>query len=113
VTPYTTAYTVRFASESPLAELRNELRARGLARLEGVHEPEDHIAALLDVMRHLVSEDRADLAVQKKFFERWVERGANSLCAAIDTAETAVFYKAVARLAARFLEIEHSAFEMI
>jgi TorA maturation chaperone TorD len=113
VTPYTTAYTIRYASESRLAALRSELDAIGLARLEDVYEPEDHIAALAEVMRHLIVEHGSDLAVQKKFFERWVRPGAIGLCDAINNAEVAVFYKAVARLASELFEIEHAAYEMI
>ena len=46
-------YLTGFLQEEPLAELRDDLAELGLGRA-GVTETEDHIAALAEVMRHLV-----------------------------------------------------------
>lgn len=113
VTLYMTAYTIRYASESPLADLREDLARHGLARLGNAHEPEDHIAGLCEVMRWLISEQRADLAAQKAFFECWIWPGAAALCNAINHSPSTGFYRAVANIAERFFEVEHSAFEML
>ncbi len=113
VTLYMTAYTIRYASESPLAELREDLARHGLARLGNAHEPEDHVAGLCEVMRWLIAEERADLAAQKKFFERWLWPGATALCNAINNCPSTGFYRAVANIAECFFEVEHSAFEML
>lgn len=113
VTLYTSAYSVRYTNEAPLAELRGVLAGLGLGRRTDATEPEDHIAALLDVMRHLISEQKRDLEEQKQFFERWVWPIVHPLCSAIDKADGLIFYKRVARLLDEVCTLEHSAFEML
>lgn len=113
VTLYTCAYTMRFSSEAPLALLRGELSALGLGRREHAHEPEDHIAALCEVMRHLVAEQKRDLEEQKRFFGKWIQPAVEPLCVAIERSEHTVFYKAVGHFAKAFFVIEQSAFEML
>ena len=113
VTLYTSAYTIRHSSEVPLAELRGELAALGLARRAEVREPEDHIAALCDTMRHLVAEQKRDLEEQRMFFNRWIAPAVEPLCAAIDHAASTSFYKLVGRFAKAFLTLERLAFEML
>lgn len=113
VTLYSTAYTIRYSSEAPLAELRGELARLGLARRAGAHEPEDHIAALCDVMRHLVAEQKKDLEEQRRFFNRWIHPAIDPLCSAIERSDRTVFYKPVARFTKGFCTLEHMAFEML
>ena len=113
VTLFTTAYSIRYANEVPLVALRSELNDLGLARREGAGEPEDHIAALCDVMRYLVAQQQADLEAQKRFFEQWIQPNVESLCAAIEKSERTAFYKHVGRLAKAFFSLEQSAFEML
>ena len=113
VTLYTAAYTIRYSNEAPLVALRSELAALGLGRREGAHEPEDHIAALCDVMRHLVAEQQPDLHQQARFFRRWIAPAADPLCDAIEANASTVFYRHVALFARRFFTLEHAAFEML
>jgi TorA maturation chaperone TorD len=113
VTLYATAYSIRYASEAPLAELREALARLGLARREGAAEYEDHIAALCDTMRHLIAVQKRDLAEQRRFFQRWIEPAAESLCNAIEAEPRTAFYKPVARFAKAFFDIERNAFEML
>jgi TorA maturation chaperone TorD len=113
VTLYTAAYTIRYSNEAPLVALRGELAGLGLGRREGAHEPEDHIAALCDVMRHLVAEQQPDLHQQARFFRRWIAPAADSLCDAIEANASTVFYRHVALFARRFFKLEHAAFEML
>ena len=113
VTLYTCAYSIRYATEAPLAELRGELSALGLARREGASEPEDHIAALCDAMRHLIAVQKRDLVVQSAFFKRWIGPTATPLCDAIEAEVSLSFYKAVGRFAKAFFDLEQSAFEML
>lgn len=112
VTLYATAYSIRFSNEVPLAELRGELSRLGLARRADTREPEDHIAALCDVMRHLVAKQQ-ELEVQHRFFHRWIAPAAEPLCIAIDRSAATVFYKRVAQFANAFLSLERRAFEML
>jgi TorA maturation chaperone TorD len=113
VTLYTTAYSIKYSNETPLVALRSALAELGLARREEAGEPEDHIAALCDVMRHLIAEQQAEVAIQKRFFERWIHPTAEPLCAAIEKSERLAFYKHAGRLANAFFSLEHAAFEMI
>jgi len=113
VTLYSTAYTIRYSNEVPLAELRGELARLGLARRAEAREPEDHIAALCDTMRHLVAEQKKDLEEQRRFFNRWIHPAVEPLCSAIERSDKTAFYKPVARFAKSFLQLEQAAFEML
>ena len=113
ITLYTSAYSVRFTNETPLAALRGALSGLGLGRRADATEPEDHVAALLDVMRHLIAEQKRELQDQKVFFERWLWPSVQPLCAAIEKAEGLLFYKSVARLLLEVCTLEHRAFEML
>ena len=110
VTLYTGAYTARNASHNPLVDIRGYLAAHQLARREEASEPEDHIAALCDVMRHLVAS--ADVAAQREFFEKYLSPASGPLCNAVIQCERAGFYGHVARFAKMFFALEHSAYEM-
>ena len=111
VTLYTSAYSVRYTNEAPLAALRDELAAMALARRNEASEPEDHIAALCDTMRYLVTE--GELGEQQRFFTRWIQPIVEPLCDAIEQSDHTRFYKHVARLAKAFFLLERSAFEML
>lgn len=113
VTLYTTAYVIKYSNEAPLAELRGELARLGLARRAEAREPEDHIAALCDVMRHLIAEQQLPLSEQHRFFNRWIAPAADPLCAAIERSDKVAFYKPVAAFAKRFFALEQAAFEML
>ena len=113
VTLYTTAYAIKYSNEVPLAELRGELDRLGLARRAEAREPEDHFAALCDVMRHLVAKQKSDLEEQRRFFGRWIRPIAEPLCTAIESSDKTAFYKHVAKFAAGFCTLEHLAFEML
>ncbi|MGH8669994.1 MAG: TorD/DmsD family molecular chaperone [Burkholderiales bacterium] len=113
VTPYVSAYLIRYSNDAPLVDLRSQLAALGLARRNEVHEPEDHIAALCEVMRHLIAAQTGDLEGQKRFFERWIWPSAQPLCNAIKQSDKARFYKAVAGFLLGLCTVEHMGFEML
>lgn len=113
ITLYTSAYSMRYTNEAPLAQLREQLSRLGLARRGESPEPEDHIAALFEVMRHLIAEQSRPLEEQRQFFERWIWPAAQPLCDAITKSELTPHYRPVAKFARAFLELEHSAFEML
>jgi TorA maturation chaperone TorD len=113
VTLYTSAYSIRFTNEAPLAALRAELLRLGIARRPQISEPEDHIAALCEVMRFLIAEKKEPLEVQKEFFERWIWPSVQPLCAAIEQSRRMPFYRRVADFLFRLCTVEHSAFEML
>jgi TorA maturation chaperone TorD len=100
-------------TEAPLVELRKQLSALGLARRDEASEPEDHIAALCDAMRHLIAVQKRDLAEQSAFFKRWIGPTAGPLCDAIEADPSLSFYKTVSRFAKAFFDLEQSAFELL
>ena len=55
-------YISGFLNEKPLARLRADLAALGLARDEAMPETEDHVAYLCEVMRYLIAGDGPPLA---------------------------------------------------
>lgn len=112
---YGSFYLSGFLMEKPLAELRTDLAQLGLERGDVMVESEDHLAALCEVMRHLIlSEDisSANLAVQYRFFNTHMRPWILDCCDAIDAHPHARFYKEVARLARQFFEVEMQAFDM-
>jgi TorA maturation chaperone TorD len=113
ITLYASAYSMRYTNETPLARLRGDLAELGLARRSDAGEPEDHIAALCDVMRHLIAEQQSDLTTQKRFFQRWIQPSVDPLCAAIESSGLGAFHKSAGRLAKSFFSLEQSGFEML
>ena len=109
---YLGAYSGRGAADRLLLDLKEFLAARGLARRESAREPEDHIAAVFEVMRHLIAGERASVADQKAFFNTYVWSGATALCDAIVDSPKTDLYEPVARFARSFLELERTAFDL-
>ena len=113
---YGSVYQTGFLMDKPLARLRDDLVQLGFARNLAVGEPEDHISALCDVMRLLITgadgTAPAPLSAQREFFMRhmapWYER----LCAAIHAAEQTDFYKKAAAFAKEFFYLEVQSFEI-
>jgi len=113
VTPYLTHYTIKYATENPLVELRQQLKRWGLERRESVNEPEDHIAGLCETMRFAIAVQHRDDEEQKAYFDRFLYRGAIAFCDAVSASPKAVFYRLVARFARAFFELEREAFGML
>ncbi|HKW54733.1 MAG TPA: molecular chaperone TorD family protein [Stellaceae bacterium] len=114
--PYGSYYLTGFLNEKPLAELREALSGLGIARDSSVKEPEDHIAALCEVMAGLINGAfgvPAPLVVQRRFFDRHVAPWAARFFADLEGAETARFYRAVGRIGRLFVGIETTAFAMV
>ncbi len=109
---YTAAYTVKTAVDNPLVDIREFMDRHGLARRENAYEPEDHIAGLCEIMRHLVAEQQSPIEEQRRFFNLYVWPGAIPLCDAIEKHPHIVFYKHAARLARAFFELEHATLDM-
>ena len=110
-------YLAGFMMEKPLALLRGDVAQMGLARSESVREPEDHLAALCDVMRYLITcdenRDAASLEQQKQFFTSHIQTWYERFCDAALESESANFYKHVARFIKVFFKIETESFEML
>jgi TorA maturation chaperone TorD len=113
VLPYGSWYLTGFLMEQPLARLRGDLRELGIERQDSVREPEDHAAALCDVMALLISgEEPAPVALQSQFFARHMEPWMNRFFRDLQQAPSARFYRAVGQLGEQFMEVETRAFGM-
>ncbi len=112
ITPYLAHYTVLYATDNPLVELRQQLAHWGIARREAASEPEDHIAGVCEAMRFAIAVQHRPLTEQQAFFERFLYRGAIAFCTAVSASPKAVFYGRVARFAQAFFELEREAFDM-
>jgi len=103
--PYGSWYQTGFLMERPLGQLRADLAKLGFERSDDVHEPEDHIAALMEVMAMLIYEG-APQEQQRLFFETHISSWAKDFMRDLSVAETATFYRSVARLGSAFVSIE-------
>ena len=103
--PYGSWYQTGFLMERPLGQLRADLAKLGFERSDDVHEPEDHIAALMEVMAMLIYEG-APQEQQRLFFETHLSSWAKDFMRDLSVAETATFYRSVARLGSAFVAIE-------
>jgi TorA maturation chaperone TorD len=115
VSLYASHYLVDTAKERVLVALRDELSDLGLARAEAAHEPEDHMAALFEVMRHLIENGSEDAALQrqKKFFTAYMGRAYNPLTERVMASTKTSFYRYVARFMKAFCDIEAASLEML
>ncbi|WP_425039673.1 TorD/DmsD family molecular chaperone [Primorskyibacter sp. S187A] len=113
--PYASYYLTGFLNEKPLANLRQDMAARGLQRAENVFEPEDNIASLMEMMAAMIVGrfgSAATLAEQKTFYNRHIAPWAALFYSDLEGAKTSVFYASVGTVGRVFMEIEQDAFRM-
>ncbi|KXF81472.1 TorD/DmsD family molecular chaperone [Enterovibrio coralii] len=108
IVPYGSWYLTGSLMELPLAILRQDLRRLGFERQEETKEPEDHFAALLEVMAMLLED--TEPTEQAAFFNRHLAPWFEKFCDDVKRAQSSVFYTAVAELAKQFLIIEKTRF---
>lgn len=115
IMPYGSYYLTGFVYERPLADLRSDMGRLGIARADDVHEPEDHIAALCEMMAGLIVGTfgaPADLAAQRRFFDAHIGPWAERFFADLEAAPSAAFYMPVGAIGKAFMRIEAQAFAM-
>ena len=103
-------------NEKPLAVLRHDLAALGLARDSAALETEDHIAYVLEVMRYLIAGD--DVAVcnleqQRRFYRAHLQPWVEKLCDAVIDHPRADTWRAVAAFTREFMAVETQGFDML
>ena len=113
---YASFHLSGFLNEKPLAALRTDLAALGLARDAQTLETEDHIAYGLEVMRWLIAGD--DVAVcnleqQRRFFRAHVQPWVEALCDAVQAHPRAELWRAVAALTRAFMQVETQGFDLL
>ena len=111
--PYASYYLTGFLHERPLARLREDLGVIGVARADGVVEPEDHAGILCEIMsglasRRLPAPPDSDRLIFDKHMAPWIGRFFSDL----EQAAAADFYRQVGTLGRVFMDIEAEAFEL-
>jgi TorA maturation chaperone TorD len=113
---YASHYLTGFLNERPVARLRDDLAALGLARDDAMSETEDHIAYLCEVMRYLIAGDDvavANLTGQSTFYAAHLQPWVGAMCEALAAHPRARFYAAVAGFAQAFFSIEQQGFDLL
>jgi TorA maturation chaperone TorD len=113
--PYGSYYLTGFLNEKPLARLRGDMARLRIARADDVKEPEDHIAALCEMMSGLITGSfgaPADLDEQRRFFDTHIGCWAPRFFEDLQGAQSAVLYMPVGTIGRLFMAIEVQAFDM-
>jgi len=111
VVPYGSWYLTGFLMEKPLSDLRDDLARLGFERSDNVVEPEDHAAALCEVISIMI-DDGSDLSTQNQFFQTHMLSWMGQFFDDLGNASSSVFYKSVARFGAAFIALEQQYFSM-
>ncbi|MBS3667444.1 TorD/DmsD family molecular chaperone [Vreelandella boliviensis] len=104
VVPYASWYRNGELMEAALVALRRDLKVLGFERSEHTRDPEDHLAALCEVMAMLID---AESAEQRYFFDQHLAPWAVSCFADLGQVDTA-FYAALGQLGGAFMESEQA-----
>lgn len=104
VVPYASWYRNGELMEAALVALRQDLKVLGFERSEHTRDPEDHLAALCEVMAMLID---AESAEQRYFFDQHLAPWAASCFADLGQVDTA-FYAALGQLGGAFMESEQA-----
>ena len=113
--PYASYYLTGFLNEKPLALLRRDMTARGMARSDNVFEPEDNIASLMEMMGAMIVGrfgSVATLEEQRGFFNKHIGPWAGHFFSDLEGAKNSVFYAPVGTVGRVFMEIEAEAFRL-
>ena len=102
ITPYASWYRNGELMDAALVALRRDLRSLGFARAEHSRDPEDHLAALCEVMAMLI-EARSPHAA--RFFMTHLAPWAADCLADLGRVETP-FYARLGRLGQAFMDVE-------
>jgi len=105
-----------FMNEKPLAQLRGDLAALGLARDPQSLETEDHVSYLFEVMRYLIAgEDMAvcNLEQQRRFFRAHLQTWVEALCETTIAHPRADIWRAVAVFTREFMLVETQGFDLL
>ncbi|MTI42367.1 TorA maturation chaperone TorD [Roseibium hamelinense] len=115
--PFGSYYLTGFLNEKPLADLRASMAQLGIERTADTKEPEDHIAALMQMMDGLIRGDLwakgpLPLEAQQAFFAGHIGNWAPHFFKDLKKTKTSRFYAAVGELGEAFIGVEADAFDM-
>jgi TorA maturation chaperone TorD len=112
--PFGSWYLTGFLMEQPLAKLRSDMRRLGFERQDNVSEPEDHAAALCEIMALLASDDEpGSLASQAEFFQNHIAPWMARFFRDMQEASAARFYRAVGQLGEHFINTDQRYLELV
>lgn len=101
--PFGSWYLTGFLMEKPLVALRSDLAELGFERDPAVKEPEDHIAALCQVMAMLTQPgEGVERPLQQRFFNQHIGAWAQRFFKDLQESPSAHFYSAVGRFGELF-----------
>lgn len=109
--PFGSWYLTGFLMEKPLSLLRTDLAELGFERQPEVTEPEDHAAALAEVMAMLISDNVAH-EIQQSFFEKHMSPWMGRFFTDLQNAKAATFYRAVGQFGDALIKLESRYFSM-
>ena len=112
VTPYASWYLTGTLMDRPLVQLRSDLEALGIERKADCSEPEDHVAALCEIMALVVQDEDVDPDWQRELHARYVAGWMGRFFEDLGKASSADFYRAVAAVGQAFVEMERRFHEM-
>lgn len=113
--PYASYYLTGFLHDRPLVVLRSDMARLGIARSPEISEPEDHIAAMLEIMAGLIAGHfgaPAAPAEQQAFFDRHLLPWAPRFFRDLERAKAAQFYRPVGLFGRLLIDIERDAFAL-
>ncbi|MFQ6547963.1 molecular chaperone [Aestuariibius sp. 2305UL40-4] len=113
--PYASYYLTGFLNEKPLAQLRNDMAARGITRAQNVYEPEDNIASLMEMMAGMIVGRfgaPASVEDQKTFFNKHISPWAGHFYSDLEAAKNSVLYASLGAVGRVFMDIECEAFRL-
>ena len=113
---YASHYVSGFLNDKPVARLREDLTALGLARDDSMSETEDHFACLCEVMRYLIAGDDvtvSNLTQQQAFFAKHIQAWTQSMTDAMVKHPKAQFFAKLAEFTQAFLGIEAQGFDLL
>lgn len=106
--PYGSFYQTGFLNERPLAILRADLAALGITRAPGLHDPEDHIAFICDLMAGLADGSVAPQGAltEDVIFNRHLAPWAAQFFDDLAIAPSARFYRPLAEVGRLWIDID-------
>ena len=104
--PYASYYLSGSMMSLPLARLRRDLARIGLARKDGVCEPEDHVSAVCEAMCLMIDSEDIPGDVQRRFFSDHVGSWMPRFCVDLRRSPAARFYAAVGEAGQAFIALE-------
>jgi TorA maturation chaperone TorD len=108
IVPYASWYREGVLKGGPLARLRSDLGALGIAPAAETAEPEDHAALLCETMALLCRQEGVDPQTYGVFFREHLAPWMFDFFRDVRSARNAGFYRAVASLGLGVLEVDRS-----